>query len=497
MLRRLPGSGGLFSTLACVLTAGCVVGPNFTPPAPPQVSGYAAAPLAATASSPGVTAGEAQRFTTDADIPGDWWTLFHSQPLNELIQQALINNPDLKAAQAALSAAHETTLAQRGAFYPTITAGFSGVRQRQSAALSPTPSNNALVYNLFTPQVSVTYAPDIFGLNRRGAESAQAEEQAVRYQMAAAHLALTSNLVAAAIQAASLQAQIDATRQLIDADGKIVELLRLQMAKGYASGLDLATEQSQLAQAVATLPPLLKQEAQQRDLLAVLAGRYPRQAPTDRFDLASLTLPQDLPLSLPSSLVAQRPDVLQAQANLHVASANIGVATANRLPSFALTADGGGMALAFGQIFGAGMGFWDLGAAVTAPIFDGGTLLHQQRAAKDLYVQAAEQYRSTVLTAFQNVADTLIALQQDADALKAAVSAADAAKTTLDLSQRQVQAGYASDLALLAAQQAYQQTQISLVQAQANRFADTAALYQALGGGWWRRGELTGDKHGT
>jgi len=234
----------------------------------------------------------------------------------------------------------------------------------------------------------------------------------------------------------------------------------------------------------------VKQAAQQRDLLAVLTGRYPSQAPDDDFELASLTLPQELPVSLPSALVSQRPDVLQAEANMHAASAQIGVAIANRLPNIQLTANAGDTALALGQLFSSGTGFWGLAAIATTPIFDGGALLHQERGAKAAYVQASEQYRSTVLTAFQNVADTLTALQQDAEALNASAAADAAAKTTLDLSQRQWRTGYAPYMSVLNAEQGYQQARISLVQAQASRYADTAALFQALGGGWWNRAEL-------
>jgi len=266
--------------------------------------------------------------------------------------------------------------------------------------------------------------------------------------------------------------------------------LRNQYAKGYASELDVAAQESQLAQVVATLPPLLKQLAQQRDLLAVLSGGFPKQDLIEKFELSSLQLPQELPVSLPSQLVEQRPDVRQAEENLHSASAQIGIAVANRLPSFALTADAGGMAVVLGRLFSGGSGFWDIGAGVTQPIFEGGTLLHRERAARAAYTQAAEQYRSTVLTAFQNVADTLNALQQDADALKAAAAAKDASSVTLDLARKQYQSGYASYLALLSAEQAYQQAVINLAQARANRYADTAALFQALGGGWWNRSDV-------
>jgi NodT family efflux transporter outer membrane factor (OMF) lipoprotein len=308
--------------------------------------------------------------------------------------------------------------------------------------------------------------------------------------VAATNITLSSNVAAAAILEASLRAQIDATNELIKINTNMLDILRKQFEKGYVGRLDVAAQETQLAQIAATLPPLFKQLAQQRDLLAVLSGGYPNEDLIEKFELSSLQLPQELPLTLPSKLVEQRPDVLQAEENLHSASALIGVARANRLPSFNLTGDIGSMALAFGNIFSAGNGFRDATAGVTQPIFEGGTLMHKERAARAAFVQADEQYRSTVLTAFQNVADTLHALEQDADGLKAAVAARDAAKLTLDLTTRQMQVGYVSYLALLSAEQNYQQAMISLVQAQANRYADTAALFQALGGGWWNRTDV-------
>jgi NodT family efflux transporter outer membrane factor (OMF) lipoprotein len=347
-----------------------------------------------------------------------------------------------------------------------------------------------LNYSLYTPQVSVSFVPDVFGLNRRAVESLQAQEQQARFALAATHITLSSNVAAAAIQEAQLRGQIDATHELITINSDMLKILRDQYAKGYASQLDVAAQESQLAQVTATLPPLLKQLAQQRDLLAVLSGGFPNKDLVEKFELSSLQLPQELPLSLPSQLVEQRPDVRQAEENLHSASAQIGIARANRLPSFALTADAGSMAVVLGHLFSGGTGFWDVAAGVTQPIFEGGTLMHRERAARAAYTQASEQYRSTVLTAFQNVADTLNALQQDADGLKSAAAAKDAASVTLDLTKKQLEAGYANYLALLSAEQAYQQALINLVQAQSNRYADTAALFQALGGGWWNRTDV-------
>jgi NodT family efflux transporter outer membrane factor (OMF) lipoprotein len=484
------------AALCALLAAGCAVGPNFKKPAAPEVSGYTASPLATTVSAGGVPGGQSQHFVGGGDISADWWTLFHSAPLNELIEHSLTNNADFKAAQAALSVAREDVLAQRGVYYPSVSAGFSASRQRQSGQLAPTPNANLFLFNLFTPQVSVSYVPDVFGLNRRTVESLQAQAESVRFQMIATYNTLTSNVVVTAIQQGSVQRQIEATRELIDINTRVLEILRYQFAKGYANGLDVAAQEAQLAQVVATLPPLLKQAAQLRDLMATLGGEFPSQAPAGTFELASLQLPQDLPVSVPADLVTQRPDVRQAEADLHAASAKIGIAVANRLPNVTLTAATGSSALALDQLFTTGTGFWSLGADLTAPIFQGGALLHQERAARAAYVQAAAQYRSTVLTACQNVADTLAALTEDAEGLKAAAAAAEAAKVTLDLAQRQWQAGYAAYLPLLSAEQAYQQARIGLVQAEASRYADTAALFQALGGGWWHRQDLAADDHG-
>ncbi|MCE7951672.1 MAG: efflux transporter outer membrane subunit [Xanthomonadales bacterium PRO7] len=480
---------------AALLLAGCAVGPDFRKPAAPDAKTYTSTALPAQTDSTPVPGGNAQHFNSGADIPGDWWMLFQSPALNALIARALKNNPDLAAARAALTVARENTLAQRGAYFPAVNADFSANRQKQPGSLAPVPSNNALEYSLFTPQLSVSYAADVFGLHRRTVESLQAQAQAARFQLIAAQIALTANVVTAAVGEASLREQVQATEQLVAIETQAVEILRYQFDKGYASRLDLAAQESQLAQTQAGLPPLRKQLEQQKHLIAVLAGEFPAQSSTAGFDLASLTLPRDLPLSLPSQLVEQRPDVRQAQANWHAASAQVGVAIANRLPQITLSANAGSTALAIGDVFKTGTGFWSVGLDLAAPIFQGGTLLHAERAAKAQLVQAAAQYRSTVLTAFQNVADTLTALDEDAKALRAAAAAAEAAKTTLGLAQRQTHSGYANELSLLNAQQAWQQARIALIQAQANRYTDTAALYLALGGGWWHSSKDSGSEH--
>lgn len=477
--------------LAGLFLGGCAVGPNFKTPTAPKVGSYTQTPVSTTVGTTNVPGGEPQHFVEGGDIPGDWWTLFHSEALNALIERALTNSPDLKAAAAALDAARETALAQRGAFYPSVNGGFTATRQKTADELAPIPNYNTVYFSLYTPQVSVSYMPDVFGLNRRTLESFQAQTRQARFALAAAHITLSANVVAAAIQEASLRGQIAATHELLDINTNVLNILRNQFAKGYVSRLEVAAQESQLAQVAATLPPLLKQLAQQRDLLAALSGSFPSQGPGERFELSSLQLPQDLPLSLPSQLVAQRPDVRQAEENWHNATAQVGIAAANRLPNITLTADAGTMALEASQIFSGPSGFWTLAGGITQPIFQGGALRHKEKAARAACIQAGEQYRSTVLTAFQNVADTLNALEQDARGLSAAAEARDAARVTLNLAQAQFHSGAISYLALLNAEQTYQQAVINLVQAQANRYADTAALFQALGGGWWHRTEVT------
>jgi NodT family efflux transporter outer membrane factor (OMF) lipoprotein len=466
------------------LLAGCAVGPDFKKPDAPRTSGYGAgAPTATSASS--VPGSEAQRFVAGLDIPGQWWTLFHCRPLDDLIERSLKRNPDIKAAQAALTTARELTLAQRGAYLPSVDAAASVSRQKTSEDLSATPSSGALDFTLYTAQLNVSYVPDVFGLNRRIVESLNAHAQQARLAVAAAHLTLSSNLAVAAVQEGTLRAQIAATGELIRLNTESLRVLRNQYEKGYAGRLDVAAQEAQLAQVSATLPTLEKQLALQRHLLTALSGALPDEEPQETFELTGIELPQELPLSLPSRLVEQRPDVRQAEENLHAASAEVGVAVANRLPNITLTANLGSSAVGAGRLFAGGTNFRDIGAGLTQPIFRGGALLHQERAARAAYSQAAEQYRSTVLTAFQNVADTLTALEKDADALKAAAAAEQATHVTLELTRKQWQSGYAGYLALLSAEQAYQLSLLNRIQAQASRYTDTVALFQALGGGWW------------
>ena len=476
------------ATLA--LLAGCAVGPDFKRPPPPSVGRYTPAALPAqTATAPG-PGGAAQRFRVGRDIPGDWWTLFRSKPLDALIAEALRNSPTIAAADAALHQAHELMLAGAGAFFPLVQANFTASRNKTAGVLGSNTESGALYYNQYTPQLSVSYTPDVFGGTRRAVEGLLAQEENQRFQLEAAYLTLTSGLVAAAIGEAGLRDQIAATEAIVAVERQSLDILRRQLALGQVAGGDVAAQEAALAQAEAGLPPLQKQLGQQRDLIAVLAGRYPSDQPGARFDLAALQLPPDVPVSLPSRLVEQRPDIRAAEAMLHAASAQIGVATANLLPSVNLTANLGSSALTLASLFGPGTGFWTLAASATQTIFDAGALWHTRRAAQAAFDQAAAQYKATVLTAFQDVADSLLALKSDADALAAADAAERAAKASLDIAQRQLAVGSVTYLAVLQAEQAYQQALIGRVQAQGGRLADTAALFQALGGGWWNRTDV-------
>jgi len=478
--------------VALSLLAGCAVGPDFEPPAAPDVSGYTTQPLPERTSAADVKGGEAQRFVQGLDIPGQWWTLFHSGALNNLVEQALKNNPTLPAAEAALRQAWENVYAEQGAFFPTVVASFSPSRNKTATgALSPASASGNPFYSLYTAQVAVSYMPDVFGGTRRQVEALEATAEYQRFQLEAAYLTLTSNVVAAAVQEASLRGQITATEEIIKIESQSLDILRNQFQLGQVAGLDVAAVEAALAQAQATLPPLQKQLAVQRDLLTALIGRFPSQEPVEKFELASLRLPQELPVTLPSQLVEQRPDVQSAEAQLHAASASIGVAVAARLPQFALTPNAGLASNRIDTMFMTpGTAFWSLVGTATQTVFDAGTLLHKERAAAAAFEEAAAMYRSTVIAALQNVADTLHALQSDADTLKAAFAAERAAFESLEITRMQLQFGAVNYLSLLTAQNTYQTALIALVQAQAARYADTAALFQALGGGWWNREDV-------
>jgi NodT family efflux transporter outer membrane factor (OMF) lipoprotein len=478
------------SAVSIALTiGGCTVGPDFHRPAPPTDSGYTPEPLTVQTAAVSTRGGEAQRFQPGRDLPGDWWTLFHSQSLNRLIEQSLRANPDLDAAQAALRQAQENVYAEQGALFPTATIGLQASKERISGASFGAPNLHP-EFSLVTPSLNISYAPDVFGGVRREIESLEAQAEYQRFQLEATYLTLTSNVVVAAVQEASLRGQIEATQDIISDQAQSLNLVRQRFALGGASQADVLTQQAQLAQTRATLPPLQKQLAQTRNQLTALEGRLPSHEASETFDLDSMHLPDELPLSLPSQLVEQRPDVRSVEAQLHAASAEIGVATANQLPQFTISGMIGTNSTNFTNMFAPGTGVWNITGGVVQTLFDAGTLLHKKRAAVAAFEQTAAQYRSTVIKACQNVADTLRALQSDADAIVAQAAAERSAHASLSLAESQYRLGAIDYLTLLNAQRTWQQARINLVQAEANRYSDTAALFQALGGGWWHRNDV-------
>ena len=464
--------------MACTALAGCTMGPDFKTPAAPTVSGLSGEPLKDAAGL---------HWQAGQDIAADWWRIFRSPQLDALIKDALAHNPDVQAAQASLRVAMENVRAQQGAFYPAVSAGLSGSRNQQSAQLSPALASPALLYNLYQSQLSVSWSPDIWGANRRTVEALQAQADGQRYQLQSAYVGLASNLVAAAIQEASLREQIAATEELVADQRQVLDIENRQNDLGQISRQDVAAQETVLAQTEALLPPLHKQLQQQRDLLTVLAGHYPADPVPQTFQMREFASPQDLPLTVPARLVRQRADVRMSEETMHAASAQLGVAIANTLPNIVLTADAGAVSTQLGQMFGAGTGFWAFGGSLTQPIFDGGTLLHRKRAAEATLDQASSLYRGTVLRAFQDVADTLAAVQNDVAAEQSAEAAEKAASKNLSLAREQEAVGQISRLALISAQTSYAQTKLAVITAHANRLADIAALFQALGGGWWNR----------
>lgn len=462
---------------------GCSVGPDYVRPALRLAERYTTEP---TLLQPIDETGdrEPQRFVPGADVPARWWELFGSPALSSLVDEALRNNPDVAAAQAALQQAQELTAAQRGALLPSVQASFGATRARNSDATSAPLSSGAPVYGLYTPQVAVTYLLDPWGGLRRQVESQRAIAAAQRFQLQATYLALTSNVVAAAVQEASLRAQIAAVEKIIDLQTAQVGLYRRQNEAGAIPMADVAVQQAALAQSEALLPPLRKQLAIQQNLLARLVGRQPADG-TPEFELASLELPVELPVSVPSALVQRRPDVRAAEENVHAASAQVGVAVANMLPQITLNANAATASETWGRLFTPANVAWSIGAGIAQPLFMGGALQHRRKAAEAALGQATAQYQATVLVAFQNVADALRAVQIDATAVAASMRAQEATAESLGIARRAVELGASSSIALINAEQSHQQALLSLAQARGNRYSDAVALFQALGGGWW------------
>lgn len=473
--------------LMAALFSGCTLGPDFTRPESPDTKSYTVDKQ----SNRFTASGTAQSLALGKDIQGQWWTLFRSPPLTALIGQAMKRSPDLQAALSALTEAQENAAAKQGSLFPALDATAEASRQKISGAQFGNPSFPGTAYTLSSTSVQVAYTLDVFGAIRRQIEGFEAQAEYQRFQLEGAFLTLASNVVTTAILEASLRAQIDATEEIIKALSRQLDLVKQQFDLGGASKVDVLALRSTLEQTRTALPPLQLQLAQTRHRLTVLAGELPSTGLAAQFKLTDLHLPEELPLSLPSKLVQQRPDVRAQEALLHAASAQIGVATARQFPDFTISANVGSIATRLGDMFVPGSAIWSFGGNLLQPIFHGGELIHKQRAAVAAYEQAAAQYRSTVLQAFQNVADTLSALEFDAAELTAQDAAERTAFDSLELTRVQYQLGAVSYLSLLNSERDYQQARIGQIKAQATRYADTAALFQALGGGWWNRADLS------
>jgi NodT family efflux transporter outer membrane factor (OMF) lipoprotein len=470
--------------------ASCTVGPDFKSPMAPQTVGKVYGPTELPSTTQAVTSNEvgntgiAQHIVYGQELPAQWWTLFHSEALDQLIRSALQQNPTYASAQAALRQAKENYNAGSGQLqYPRVTGQVGAARER-AQLVSVTPSD----FNLYNASVNVTYALDVFGASRRQLESLTAAVDYQQFQLEAAYQMLVSNVVTTAIREAALRAQLQATQTILEAQQKQLDIIEKQFALGAVTRAVALAQSTLVAQTQTLVSPLEKSLAQTRHQLAVYVGKLPSESGLPEFQLDGLQLPQELPVSLPSSLVRQRPDIRASEALLHEASAQIGVATANQYPQFNLTGAYSANRLELNGV-SASSSLWNIGAGLTQPIFNGGELSARRRAAVAAYDQAEAQYRATVLSAFQNVADNLRAIDADATTLNAEAKAEALARESLEISKRQYQLGSISHLALLDAQRVYQQAFINLVAAKSARLTDTAALFVSLGGGWWNRSE--------
>jgi NodT family efflux transporter outer membrane factor (OMF) lipoprotein len=484
MLRRSTIAG----VIAVFVLAGCAVGPDFhTPKAPTSTQYTRGKQPEATTDAPG-TGGAAQKLVPDRDIPADWYDLFQSESLDRLVRLGLRDSPTVEAARAALNNAQDTYVAERGAlFIPQADGQLGATRERVPGAAFGDPAAPASTFTLYNAAVNVSYRLDVFGGSRRQLEELRAQTDFQRWELEAANLTLTGNIVTTAFDVASLRDQLAAVRDLVASEGDTYKVVQRQFEVGGASKADVLSQQSQLAQAEAEVPGLEKALAQAHHRLAVLVGRTPDDPRVPDFVLDNFTLPTELPVSVPAKLVQQRPDVRAAEAQLHQATAAVGVATANLYPQVNLTASFGTESITAGGLFGAGTSTWTLGGALLQPLFHGGELRYKRRAAVDALEQSDAQYRQTVLAALQDVADTLRALETDARALRAEVEAERAASDAYDIARKQFQYGGISYITVLNTQRLLLTARQNRVQAQAARYSDSAALFQSLGGGWWNR----------
>jgi NodT family efflux transporter outer membrane factor (OMF) lipoprotein len=484
---EIQRGAGLGAILA--LLGGCAAGPNFVRPAPPDTDRYTSGPRPeATVAADG----RAQHFTPGAAIPADWWELFQSAQLDAVVRMAISNNPTLQAAEASLRQSQDNLRAGYGLYFPQMEAEAAASRQRTAPVQQGSRSSSS-VFNLFTASGTISYALDVFGGKRRTVEGLQAQADSQRYESKAAYVVLCANVVNTSIARAAYAAQIRATEELIELEKQQLHLAETQVQAGTAPYSTVLSARGLIAANQALLAPLEQNASQAEHLLATLEGAAPSKATLPNIDLNGLSLPVDLPVSLPSELVKQRPDILSAEAQMHVASANIGIATAAMFPSFSLSGTYGGASSTLGNLSAVSK-FWSIGPTATTPVFQGTSLWYARRAARDAYQQSQANYRQTVLGAFEQVADCLKALEHDAEGLQAQAEARRAAGEALHLLQANYRAGVAGYLDVLTADAQFHQATIGYLQALAQRHQDTVALFVALGGGWWNEQRPAGKK---
>lgn len=472
----------LWLPIGLLLMSSCTVGPDFKRPDPPGTKTY---------TEKAETEQTVKALKLGKELPGLWWTLFRSKSLTHLIEQAIKRNTDLQSAYSVLVQAQENVLSKEGSLWPSLDLGGSAVRQRVSGAMFGNPNFPGSVFSLYSGTISVSYTLDAFGGLRRQIENLEAQAEFYRFQLEAAFLTITANIISTAVQEASTRAQIAATEAMIQAQSEQLDVIKQQFELGSTSKTAVLAQQSALQQTKTTLPPLHQQLAQLRSQLKVLVGDFPSTELAERFELDELVLPDQLPLSIPSKLVEQRPDIRAQEAMLRAANAQIGVVIASVFPDFTLKANVSTIATQASNLFAPGSEVWNLAANFTQPIFQGGELIHQRDLAKAAYQQAVHQYRGTVLQAFKDVADILNALQNDANELASQQAAEHAAWETLELTRNQFQIGAVSYLDLLTAQNNYHLARLGEIKARATQLQDTAGLFLALGGGWWQRPDLS------
>jgi len=482
MGRARSRNGAVLALVMANMGAGCAVGPDFQSPPPPAVASLSPTPLGI-----GKSRGpEQQAYVRGLNIPQRWWELFHCSPLNLLVARAIEGNADLDAARAAVRIASANTQAARGGFFPQIGASLDASSQKLSAAQAQASGTGTSPYSVSSGQLSVSYVPDVFGLNRRRVESLSAQAEAQRFELEAAYLTLTSKLALAAIEEASLREEMKSAEVSIAVATEVLAFLKQQADANEATRIDVSAQEVTLAQFQQSLQSLRKRLATNRDLMTALAGGMAGEGMPEKFEFACLRLPTDLPLSLPASIVRRRPDVRAAEANMHAATAEIGVAIANRLPQFNLTANAGASASAIANLASAWspLLFWSIIGSAAQTLFDGMSAEQKQRAAEAGLDRSAALYRGTVIAAFQNVADVLQTIEADRQLFLAAERGVRAAQVNLDLTRQLLRQRVASVLQVLSAQQMYAQAKSSHAEAKAARRADTVLLFQALGGGW-------------